>query len=712
MKTSRPLRTSYRSCAESKGAPWRAVPPAIAAWATLLIVSLPSFGQEAADGVVVSATRSERKSFDVPVSIDAVGSESLREGQPKVNLSESLGRVPGLVIQNRNNYAQDLQLSIRGFGARSTFGIRGVKLYADGIPATMPDGAGQAASFDLFSAQRVEVMRGPFASLYGNSAGGVVQIFSDNGPAKPTATAELLAGRWGSTRLGLKFGGTEGTLNYNADWSRFHTDGWRAHSSVNRQQGNAKLRWQASEDTRVTLVVNTLGQPETQDPLGLSRAQVNADRRQADVSATTFNTSKSVRQTQSGLTVEQRLSRENTLKASAFIGDRTVRQFLSVPVAAQAAATSAGGVVDLATSFGGWNLVWLHESALAGRPFKVTAGYEHELMQQRRKGFLNNNGTMGALKRDEDDTVTGRNLFAQADWRFADRWAASAGLRNTRVSFNARDFFVATGNPNDSGAAKFTNTSPVAGLTYRLLPELNLYASAGRGFETPTFVELAYRNSGSGLNFALKPSRSLTKEVGVKGRVAEDQRVALAYFDTETEDEIVIDTNVGGRSTFKNASRTRRTGWEASWIATLPANFDALVAWTLLNARYIDSFTSGGTVAAGNKLPGVPGSTLYGELRWRYPAVGFSTAFEARRNAKVFVDDANSDAAEGYVVTNLRFGFEQRGSKWQVTEHLRIDNLANKNYIGSVIVAEGNRRFFEPALPRSVSFIVSGRREF
>lgn len=677
----------------------------------VLVAALPASGQDA-DGVTVSATRSERKSFDVPVSVDAVGSEALRDGQPKVNLSESLGRVPGLVIQNRNNYAQDLQLSIRGFGARATFGIRGVKLYADGIPATMPDGSGQAANFDLFSAQRVEVMRGPFASLYGNSAGGVVQVFTQDGPKAPTAEAEALLGPWGTNRLGLKFGGTAESINYTADWSRFHTDGWRAHSSVNRQQGNAKLRWQAGEDTRITLVANTLNQPETQDPLGLSRAQLNADRRQADPSATTFNTSKSIRQTQAGITLDHRLSAGNTLRASVFMGERAVRQYLAVPLAAQAAATSSGGIVDLSTAFGGGSLVYMHEGSLAGRPFNFTGGLEAEQMQQRRKGFLNTNGIIGALKRDEDDTVTSRNLFAQGDWRLSERWAASAGIRNTRVAFNTLDFFVAGVNGNDSGAVKYSNTSPVAGLTYRLLPELNLYASAGRGFETPTFAELAYRTGGSGLNFALKPSRSSTSEVGIKGRIAEDHRVSLAHFDTQTQDEIVIDTNAGGRSTFKNASRTRRTGWEASWQALLPANFDALVAWTLLDARYVDAFTSGVPVQSGNKLPGVPGSTLYGELRWRHPGAGFTAALEARRNAKVFVDDANSDAAQGYVVTNVRFGLEQRGSGWKLAQTLRVDNLANKSYIGSVIVADGNGRFFEPALPRSVSLLVNGRREF
>lgn len=707
MRTSRPSATSSRTSARPRGAA-NAAGVALA----LLAFAGAAAAQREEEGVVVSATRSERKGFDVPVSIDAVGAAALRDGQPKVNLSESLGRVPGLVIQNRQNYAQDLQLSIRGFGSRATFGIRGVKLYADGIPATMPDGAGQAANFDLSSAQRIEVMRGPFASLYGNSAGGVVQLFSENGPRVPTAEAELLAGPWGTNRLGLKYGGTADAVDYSAAWSRFHSDGWRARSSVNRQQGNAKLRWQASEDTRLSLVANTLDQPETQDPLGLTRAQVAANPRQADPVATAFNTRKSVRQTQAGLTLEHRLSAGNTLRASGFAGERTVRQFLSVPLAAQLAATSAGGVVDLDTAYGGASLLWLHEGSLADRPFNFTGGLEQESMQQRRKGFLNNSGSIGALKRDEDDRVSSRNLFAQADWRFTERWAASAGLRNTRVAFNARDFFIVPGNPDDSGAAKFSNTSPVAGLSFRLTPELNLFASSGRGFETPTFVELAYRTGGSGLNFALKPALSSTTEFGLKGRLAEYHSVSVTRFDTETRDEIVVDTNAGGRSTFKNASRTRRSGWEASWQGVLPAGFDALLAWTLLDARYVDAFTSGGPVAAGNRLPGVPASTLYGEARWQHVGSGFSSALEARRNARVYVDDANSDAAEGYTVTNLRAGFVQRGRGWQLAQTLRIDNLADRRYVGSVIVADGNRRFFEPALPRSVSLIVSGRREF
>ncbi|MGC2520875.1 MAG: TonB-dependent receptor [Burkholderiales bacterium] len=668
------------------------------------------------EGVVVSATRSERKSFDVPVSIDAVSGETLREGQPKVNLSESLGSVPGLVVQNRQNYAQDLQLSIRGFGARSTFGIRGVKLYADGIPATMPDGQGQAANFDLSSAQRIEVMRGPIAALYGNASGGVIQLFTEDGPRQPTGSGDILVGSYGTRRFGLKLGGESSDgLNTTADWSQFHTDGYRDHSSADREQFNGKLKRQIGDDTRLTFVLNSLSQPETQDPLGLTRAQVAANPRQAASAATSFNTRKSIHQEQSGAVAEQRLGAEDLLRANFYIGDRQVRQYQSIPVPSGSSVnTYAGGVVDLRRYYDGTSLNWIHDGGWLGRPLSLTTGLEQEIMHERRRGYDNNSGAMGTLRRDEDDLVTGTNFFTQADWRFVERASATLGVRTTRVAFDSKDYFITGSNPDDSGGIAFTNTSPVAGLTYRVAPEMNLYASAGRGFETPTFAELAYRNGATGLNFDLKPSHSTNYEVGLKGRIADYQRFTLARFETTTRDEIVIDTSIGGRTTFKNASRTSRTGWETSWQAILPAGFDAHVAYTLLDARYAEGFTSGSSlpVPAGNKMPGIPRTSLYAELQWRHLPSGFATALEARNNSKVYVDDQNSDAAESYTVANLRAGFGQKARDWLISETVRIDNLANRNYIGSVIVADSNSRFFEPAPRRNFSFIVSGRLSF
>jgi iron complex outermembrane receptor protein len=689
---------------------------AIAYLALVAILPAASAAAQDADArVVVSATKTERRNLDIPGSIDVVSGDTLREGQPKVNLSESLGRVPGLTLQNRQNYAQDLQLSIRGFGARSTFGIRGVKLYADGIPATMPDGQGQAANFNLSTAQRIEVMRGPLAALYGNSSGGVVNLFTADGPKRPTLSGDLFAGAYGTHRIGVQAGGESGALNYIADWSQFHTDGYREHSAANRQQFNGKVKYLVGDDTRLTFVVNTIYQPETQDPAGLSAAQASANPRQVAPSVTTFNTKKTVRQEQTGVTVDQRLGAEDHLRASVYLGDRQVRQFLAVPLAAQNVATSAGGVVDLGRYFGGLNLNWIHDGKLLERPLAFTAGVEQELMQERRRGFISQFGAVGALKRDEDDRVTSSNLFAQADWRFAERTSATVGLRRTLVRFNSRDYYIVGTNPDDSGSASFANTSPVAGLAYRIAPEISLYASAGRGFETPTFAELAYRKGGTGLNFGLKPSLSTNAEIGLKGRIGDHQNFTLVRFDTTTRDEIVIDTAAGGRTIFKNAGRTRRTGWEASWQAVLPAGFDTYVAYTAIDARYQEAFTSGAAatlVPVGNKLPGVPRTSLYAELKWRHFESGFSAAVEARHNSRVYVDDQNSDAAAAYTVANLRLGFEQKARDWRIAETLRIDNLTARTYIGSVIVADANGRFFEPAPRRNLSIILSARLAF
>jgi iron complex outermembrane receptor protein len=672
--------------------------------------------QDTTQRVVVTATRSERPSLDIPASIDVVDAQTLHQGQPEINLSESLGGVPGLNVQNRQNYAQDLQLSIRGFGARAAFGIRGVKLYADGIPATMPDGQGQAANFDLATARRIEVMRGPLAALYGNASGGVINVFTEDGPERPTVTGDLFVGAYGATRTGIQAGGQSGALNYIFDLSQFHTDGYREHSAANRQQFNSKLKWRAGENTRVTFVMNTLDQPETQDPAGLSAAQVAADRRQVNPTVLKYDSRKTIRQDQAGITVEQRLGAEDHLRASVYAGERKVRQYLTIPVLPPPSLyTYSGGIVDLATDFNGYSANWIHDGSLLGRPLHVTGGLEQELMRQKRRGYDNNLGAMGALRRDENDDVTSSNLFAQADWRFLERTSVTLGVRRTLVRFDSHDHFITANNPDDSGGITYSNTSPVAGLAFRVAPRLSLYASAGRGFETPTTTELAYRSGGTGLNLGLKPSRSTNEEVGLKGSVGGNQQVALARFDTTTHDEIVVDTASGGRTMYKNAGRTRRTGWEASWQAELPAGFAARAAYTRIDARYVDAFTSGAgssVVPAGNKLPGVPGSSLYAELQWHDAASGFSAALEARHNEKVYVDDQNSDAAPAYTIANLRMGFEQKPHDWRISETLRIDNVTDRSYIGSVIVADRNGRFFEPALPRNVSFIFNVRRAF
>mgnify|MGYP001562239454 CR=1 FL=1 len=653
------------------------------------------------DAVTVTGTRVERPSLEVPASIDRVHAEDIRFARPQINLSESLGRVPGIVVQNRQNYAQDLQLTSRGFGARSTFGIRGLRLITDGIPASFPDGQGQVSHFDLGSAERIEVLRGPFAVMYGNSSGGVINVITER--AEPGVSGEFSLGSFKTNRIALKIGMDGGLLST----SRFHTDGYRQHSAADREQLNAKVVQALGPASSLTLLANSFDSPSTQDPLGLTRAQMNADPKQVVATALTFDTRKTASQNQFGAAYVHRFS-DWTLNAAAYGGHRDVRQYLAIPLATQAAATHSGGVVDLDRDYGGASLRLTRDASLLGRPFSLTLGGEVERMAERRKGFINNNGSITTLKRDEDDYVTATGAYAQGEWRFAERWLALAGLRANHVAFRTADFFIAGGNGDDSGEKRYRAMTPVAGILYRLSPSTSLYANYGRGFETPTFAELAYRSGGPGLNFGLAASRSRHLEAGVKAVIAGRLRVKAALFDVATRDEIAIESSAGGRATFRNAGRTNRRGVELGADAALPLGFEALLAWTRIEAKFLDSFASVAgtpavavTVPAGSYLPGVPRSTLYAELRWRHAPSGFAAALEFQRKARVWVDDRNSEAADAYGVTNLAAAFTQQSGNWRFSEYLRLDNLTNRRYAGSVIVNDANLRFYEPAPGRN-----------
>lgn len=678
---------------------------------------------EAPDVVVVSATRVEQPALEIPASVDRLYAEDLREGRAHVNLSESLARVPGIVVQNRQNYAQDLQISSRGFGARATFGVRGIRLIADGIPATMPDGQGQAATFALGSASRIEVLRGPFSSLYGNASGGVISILTEDGPPTPQLEGTFSAGSYGALRGALKAAGQSGRVNYVFDLSRFEADGYRDHSAVRRDHLNAKLKFPLGEGTAVTLLANSLRQPDTQDPLGLNRTDFEANPRQVVAGALAFDTRKSVSQDQIGATLTHRLGAATQLQATLWGGEREVEQFLAIPLPTQNLATHSGGVVDLDRVYGGGALRLSTDAALGGRPLRLSLGLERERMSERRRGYLNVNGTAGALKRDEDNSVQSTDFYVQVEWRLAERWLLHAGARHSRVVFRSNDYFTvpASANGDDSGARSYRATTPVAGVVFRLDRRTSLYANVGRGFETPTFVELAYRNpgAGTGLNFDLDAGRSRHFETGVKTIVPGALRLNAALFDVLTKNEIVTDRSSGGRATFKNAGQTRRRGLEIGAETLLYGPFDARVAYTWLDAVFRDGFvTVAGapavnvTVPAGNLLPGVPRSQFYAEARWRHAPSGFHAAVEWLRKSRVAVNDPNSEFADGYATLNLVAGFAQQGREWALSEFLRIDNLGGRNYAGSVVVNDANGRFYEPAPRRNLLLGVQARMSF
>jgi iron complex outermembrane recepter protein len=666
------------------------------------------------DRVQVTATRLERvPGFDVPASITSVDLDG-RAISAGVNVSDLLHGVPGLLARDRQNYAQDTQVSLRGFGGRSTFGVRGLRLYADGIPATMPDGQGQVSHFALAGAGRIEVMRGPFSALHGNSSGGVVQIFSADGEAPTQGHVQASLGRDDSRSLGASLRGAKGNLGYALAGNIFDTDGWRDHSAARRESLNAKLRYETASDGRLQLVANHFNAPDAQDPLGLSWMQVQGDPRQATSVAAQFSTRKSASQDQVGLSFEQPLRDGHRLRAMAYAGRRAVDQFLSLPVGAQANPLNSGGVVDLDNDYGGADLRWSWSGRLDGRDFEFTAGANADRQRQHRRGYENFLGTelgvRGNLRRDERNQVENSDQYAQAWWRFADRWSLLAGIRRSEVRFTSRDAYVTATNPDDSGRVAYSQTTPVAGLSFLPNDHLRFYLSAGRGFETPTFNELGYRaDGGAGLAFGLQPAVSRNVELGGKWRGANGASLEAALFRADTHDELAVARNVGGRSSYRNVGDARREGFEVSAALPLSANWRLDLAYTWLDAIFRDSFPictgSGCTdpstlVDAGTRIPGTARQQVDVQLAWdRGP---WHAALEAFVVGNVSVNDPGSESAPGYALLNAEFAREWRHATQSLRGFVRVDNLLDKTYVGSVIVNEGNGRYYEPGPGRGV----------
>jgi iron complex outermembrane receptor protein len=691
------------------GAEGVAVPPRRGvALASALAVGLP-LGLGAAvtpaaelEDVVVSASRTLQRTFDAPAAIQSVDGEQVRAAGPGIGLSESMSRVPGLVVLDRQNHAQDLQVSIRGFGARSSFGIRGLRVIVDGIPATMPDGQGQLSTVVLPAIERIEVLRGPLAQLYGNAAGGVLQVFTREGASPASLGAELYGGSWGTVRGGLSGSARSGVFAGRIDATTFETDGWRAHSEATRRQQDARLSWDAPTGTRVGLVANAFTL-RALDPGGLTRAQLEADPRQAAPAALAQDARKSVVQQQAGLTVEHRVDADTRLSARLYGGRRELDNALSVPLSAQLAPTSSGGIVELDRRYSGLGLQWSQRLRLGGAVLEAVAGVDLDAMSELRRGYLNDAGVRGALKRDETDRVSNRDWYAQLAWHVDPEWTATLGVRSSRVRFDTDDRFVAPGNPDDSGRVDDDAVSPVAGLAWHASETLNVYANLGRGFETPTLAELAYRPGASGLNDSLNAARSRHAELGAKWRPISGGRLDLAVFDIRTDDEIVVASNVGGRSTFRNGGRTQRRGIELAWAQQLAPAWRAQVALSVLEARFVDGFGSGASsVAPGNRLPGTPGRRAFAELAWQpAPAQGPFAAAALVHSGRLLVDDANTDASAAWTVLNLRVGWRQRLGRWRLSQVVHVENATDRAYVGSVIVNEANRRWFEPSPGRS-----------
>jgi iron complex outermembrane receptor protein len=652
--------------------------------------------------VVVTATRVEQDSFDLPMSIDKVEKDTIQNGGVKMTLSESLARVPGITAQNRNQMAQDPQISSRGFGARSSFGVRGIRVYVDGIPLSMPDGIGNPGSVDLGAMSSIEVMRGPFSAMYGNSSGGVIQMFTDKAPTTPEVSGDILFGSFNTRRESVQAAGTKNGVEYLVNYSDYNSDGFRQQSANDKRQATAKLGIKIAEDTKLTMLTNWFDQ-FAQDPGGLVRTAVANDPSaftspKAAAQGALNNDTRVYRSNQQvGFNLEHKLNSKNTFNLITYVGERENLQYLST-------GTTTGRASGISRNFYGTELKATNQGVLFDKPYTLTYGIAASYMKDARLDINTTNQVLGATNRSENQDAQNFDQYAQGMWSIDPKWDLHAGIRHTNLKLGIVDKKLSDG--NSSGNLKFDKTIPVAGIIYKASPVINFYANIGKGFETPTLTEMTFTNPSTlaGPNFSIKPSTSTNIEIGSKWLVSETTKINTAIFQITTDNEIVTDRLQGSTGSFKNAGKTKRTGAEISGEMQLQNNINLFLAYTLLDAKFDTSFTTGNSaslVNAGNYIPGTYKSQIYAEAAWKYQPLNFQTALEARYTSKTYVNDTNTDAVPDYTVYSVRGSFQQQQGNWKFTEYARIDNIFDQSYIGSVRVNDANNRFFEPAPGRN-----------
>lgn len=651
----------------------------------------------------IEATRTDTDCLQTPASVYRIDQNN-NDNNLGVNLSETLKGVAGLQINNRENYAQDLQISMRGFGARSTFGVRGIRLYVDGIPATMPDGQGQTSNIDLGSLDHIEVLGGPFSSLYGNSSGGTILTTTKEGQGRDSVELGYAGGSHNKGRADIVLqGGAEkaGEPSYVVSSSYFDTDGYRDHSAAKKVLSNAKLTWDLNDGSKVNWVVNHVD-INADDPQGLTRDQWKQNPKQVNDAKNIYDVRKEINQTQTGITWTKPINDRHELYTMAYMGHREVTQYQSIPSSPQLNPRHAGGVIDFSRDYYGTDFRWTGKDLLPNT--RLSAGLAFDAMDEDRQGYENFNstgqyGVKGNLRRDENNTLWSLDPYLQASWQFLPTWRLDTGLRYSNVHYESEDHYIVKSNADDSGKTDYDKLLPSAALTWEVTPQLSTYVSYAKGFETPTFTEMAYPTTGtSGINFGLKPSTSDNYELGLKAQNNFGHFTA-ALFQSNTKNDIVSAGSMDGRSTFRNADKTLRQGVELSWNKNVWRDLTAQASYSYLDATFdadIPNTDPQKIVYSGNYIPGVAKNQAFLALGWQ-PETGFNAGVDVRYMAKIYVNDTNTDAAPSYTVTSANVGYIWKNADWKMRTFARIDNLFDKDYIGSVIVNDSNGRYFEPA---------------
>ncbi|MCK0745935.1 TonB-dependent receptor family protein [Chromohalobacter nigrandesensis] len=658
-------------------------------------VSGVAFAQPSAPEVMeVTAPRLDRELYTTPAAVSVIEHDDIAAGQQRVRLDESLVRVPGVFLQNRDNFAQGERLAIRGFGARAPFGVRGITVMTDGIPYTLPDGQAQLDAIDLDSAERIEVIRGPSSVLYGNAAGGVLSVTTADGRDDQKTRLGAEIGSDGYQKYRFSDGGVNGPWSHHVSVSALNFDGYRDQSQVEKYHLNAKVRRELGNDRALTAIVNLLDNPRSEDPGALKESEVDEDRQGAAPNSLALDAGQEVDQQVLGLQYEDLSAGPGELYVKGFYLQRDFEQQLPY---------KGDSRINYQRDYYGASAEYHQDLLLGELPLRYVIGVDAARQEDDRDRH-NVDAVNGVTDRagDEMQTATSLGVFAQGDLDLTDKLTLSLGARYDRVDFDIDDDFDSDG--DQSGDRAFREWSGSAGLSYRYLPTHQVYANTGTSFETPTFSEFANPSGVGGFNPAIEPQKAWNREIGLRGNFANGVDYDLALFSVRVRDELVP-YNENGRDFYRNAGDSSRDGVELAlgWQMTPSWRLDS--ALTLAKYEFDEYKVKSNNESnsyGGNRIPGLPEQTWNTQLSWQGLDERFAT-LETQYIGDMVADDANDVDVDDYWLVNLRVGDGWHlGGDTLLKGYVGMRNLFDREHFANVRLNGSYGRYYEPAPGRTV----------
>jgi len=675
--------------------------PAGSCWLPpLVLLLLVSGGLSAAEGdagpleeIVVTATRMPTDLAGLPFAAGSIPGEQVQRARQRLGLDEALAIQPGLFFQNRYNFAQDLRIAIRGFGARANFGIRGIRIFADDIPQTLQDGQGSVDAIDLGSVQSVEVVRGPFSAVYGSSSGGVIHLHTEDGPASPIVSGRFNTGSYGFSEWQVKAGGQAGRLNWLVNGSRTELDGYRDHAIYSNDLFNSKFRYDFDQTTSLTVLLNAVDSPLADDPGGLNAREAAENPRQAAPRNLQYNAGESLDQQTLGLAFRKTFNGGRELLLRNYYVQRDFFNRLPFDLNSN----GQGGSVDLDRKFAGLGVQYGWVTDWAGRSGRLIIGLDFDAQRDRRRRYANNQGVIGELTTDQDEDVTTSALFAQQAVDLTDSLAMTLGGRFDAVEYQVADRTGATG----PGERTFNEFSPMLGMSWAMRESLRLYGNVSTSFDPPATTELANPYGSTGFNQDIESQTATNYEVGLKGLLSGRLRYDLALFHIDVKDEIVpFELEGSGQSFYRNAGRSTHDGLEALLVLELLPGLSGSAAYTWSDFTFDEFRDPVGAVYDGNRIPGIPEHLFNIALDWTHES-GLYAGWDMLYAGRFYADNANSVEAGDYLVSNLRGGFRWQADRWSLEPFIGVNNLFDERYMSNIRLNAAFGRYYEPAPGRN-----------